>query len=482
MRITATTQAPAETGADTIAVGIFEGEGIPHDLPGAPLGGLLESGEAKAEHRHVCVAHAEGRRWILVGLGDRTAFDGEKARVAAAVVHGRAKELGTSRLCWEVPHHLDEPVIAGLVHGTALSAYRFDRFRGSKADEDAGGLQELVLSAHNDIGPAVERAAIVAEAQNVARDLQNRPANDLTPTALGEAARELAAGLEGLRVDVRGREWLAEERMGAFLAVAQGSDEEPALIELRYDGAATGPVLGLVGKAVTFDSGGISIKPASPMWNMKFDMSGGAAVVAAIAAIARLRLPVRVVGVVGATENLPSGHAVKPGDIVTARSGITIEVNNTDAEGRLVLADCLTHARDEGAERLIDLATLTGGVVSAFGNVHAALMGNDDAWCDAVRDAGEATGERVWRMPLDPAYDELIKGRYGDLINSSEGRKAQSITAASLLARFAGDVPWAHLDIAGVADGLGKPYAQKGASGWGVRLLLELAYGLADTG
>ena len=475
MRITATTQAPAETGADTIAVGIFEGEGIPHDLPGAPLGGLLESGEAKAEHRHVCVAHAEGRRWILVGLGDRTAFDGEKARIAAAVVHGRAKELGTSRLCWEVPHHLDEPVIAGLVHGTALSAYRFDRFRGSKADEDAGGLQELVLSAHDDIGPAVERAAIVAEAQNVARDLQNRPANDLTPTALGEAARELAAGLEGLRVDVRGREWLAEERMGAFLAVAQGSDEEPALIELRYDGATDGPVLGLVGKAVTFDSGGISIKPASPMWNMKFDMSGGAAVVAAIAAIARLRLPVRVVGVVGATENLPSGHAVKPGDIVTARSGITIEVNNTDAEGRLVLADCLAWAIELGAERLVDVATLTGGVVTALGGVYAGFMANDDAWAREVEAASAASGELVWRLPLHELYAEQVKGTYADLQNASADRTAHPIQGAQFLARFAGAVPWAHLDIAGVSDNLTRAYLNKGGTGFGVRLLVVLA-------
>jgi leucyl aminopeptidase len=166
---------------------------------------------------------------------------------------------------------------------------------------------------------------------------------------------------------------------------------------------------------------------------------------------------------------------VRPGDIVRARAGITIEVNNTDAEGRLVLADCLTHARDQGAERLIDLATLTGGIITTFGPVHAGLMGNDDDWCAAVAAAGEATGERVWRLPLDPAYDELIKGRYGDLINSSEGRKAQSITAATLLQRFAGDVPWAHLDIAGVADSLGRPYADKGASGWGVRLLIELA-------
>jgi leucyl aminopeptidase len=483
MRITATTQAPLETGADTIAVGIFKGEGIPHEpttgsaggARGEPLGALLEAGEAKARHRHVAVAHAEGRRWILVGLGDREALDPERARIAAAVVHGRAQELGTRVLCWEVPHKVEDPVIEALVQGTALSAYRFDRFRAPRPDEDGGGLEELVLSAHDDVGAPVERAAIVAAAQNAARDLQNRPANDLTPTALGKAARELAAGLEGLQVKVRGPEWLAEQRMGAFLAVAQGSDQEPALVELRYDGATAGPVLGLVGKAVTFDSGGISIKPASPMWNMKFDMSGGAAVVAAMSAIARLRLPVRVVGVVGATENLPSGHAVKPGDIVTARSGITIEVNNTDAEGRLVLADCLAWAIELGAERLVDVATLTGGVVTALGGVYAGFMANDDAWADAVLAASAASGELVWRLPLHELYAEQVKGTYADLQNASADRTAHPIQGAQFLARFAGDVPWAHLDIAGVSDNLARPYLNKGGTGFGVRLLVELA-------
>jgi leucyl aminopeptidase len=203
-------------------------------------------------------------------------------------------------------------------------------------------------------------------------------------------------------------------------------------------------------------------------------------VLEATAAIVQLGLPLRLVSVIGATENMIGPGAARPGDIVRSKAGVTIEFNNTDAEGRLVLADCLTHARDEGAERLLDLATLTGGIVTTFGSVHAGLMGTDDEWCTAVAAAGEATGERVWRLPLDPLYDELIKGRYADLSNQSEGRKALSISAAAFLRRFAGDVPWAHLDIAGVADDLGRPYASKGASGWGVRLLLELARTLAD--
>jgi leucyl aminopeptidase len=226
---------------------------------------------------------------------------------------------------------------------------------------------------------------------------------------------------------------------------------------------------------VTFDSGGISIKPGNKMSDMKFDMSGGAAVLGATAAIARLGLPVRLVSVIGATENLPSGHAMKPGDILRARNGTTIEVINTDAEGRLVLADCLAHAVEQGAERLVDIATLTGAIVTALGTTYAGIMGQDDAWCEEVTAAGRRAGEIVWRMPLHADYAELIKGRYGDILNAVENRRAASVTAAEFLRRFVGDVPWAHLDIAGTAWDTGKAYAAKGGTGYGVRLLVQLA-------
>jgi leucyl aminopeptidase len=269
--------------------------------------------------------------------------------------------------------------------------------------------------------------------------------------------------------------------MEAFAAVARGSDEEPALITLRYEPAnATGPVLGLVGKAVTFDSGGISIKPGAKMAEMKFDMSGGAAVIEATAAIARLGLPVRLRAVVGATENLPSGRSVKPGDIVTAANGKTIEINNTDAEGRLVLADCLCHAAAEGAELLVDLATLTGAVIVALGNTYAAVISNDDALAERVRGAGERSGEIVWRLPLHEEYDQLIKGTYADLDNAPEGRKAGTIVGGAFLQNFVGGLPWAHLDIAGSAWELGRAYVGKGASGYGVRLLVALARSYAE--
>jgi leucyl aminopeptidase len=467
VRVRSTTDAPADTGADTIAIGLFEGEKIAHDVDGV-LQALVDSGEAKAALRKVAVAHAGGRRYVLAGLGKRDEFDAERARVGAAAVVGRARELGARVLCWEVPHHVDAP---GFVEGTLLAAYEYRAYK-SASDDDGPRLEELVVSAHHDTSAEVERATIAAEAANAARDLQNAPANELTPTALAERA----AALPGVVVDAWGRAEIESAGMGAFAGVARGSHQEPRLITIRHEPAeVAGPLLGFVGKAVTFDSGGISIKPGAKMSEMKFDMSGGAAVLEATGAIARLGLPVRLVTVIGATENLPSGHALKPGDILRARTGTTIEVINTDAEGRLVLSDCLAHAIDQGAERLVDLATLTGAIVTTFGSTHAGLFGSDDAWCAEVDSAGRRAGELMWRLPLHPEYADAIKGRYGDIVNAVEDRKAASITAAEFLRRFTGDVPWAHVDIAGVAWDNGKPYTTKGGSGFGVRMLIELA-------
>jgi leucyl aminopeptidase len=477
MRVSTTTTSPADSGADTLVVGVFDGETVAHDVKGDALQRLIDSGEARTAFRHVAVAHADDRRWLIAGLGPRSQFDAERARIVAATVHGRALEIGARRLCWELPHHVDDAVAGAFVEGTVLAGYRFDRYR--KPPTNAGALEELIISAHHDVAGAAETAAVLAEAANAARDLQNTPANDMTPEALAQAAR----ALDGVAVEVHGRDFLLARKMGAFAAVAQGSDAEPAMIVMRYDGAnAGGPVLGLVGKAVTFDSGGISIKPAAKMHEMKFDMSGGAAVVQAMGAIARLGLPVRVVAVVGATENMLNGRSMRPGDIVTAANGTTIEINNTDAEGRLVLGDCITHAIELGAERLVDIATLTGGIVTALGSAFAGVMSNDDAWCAVVEGAGARTGERVWRLPLDQAYDDAIKGQYGDIMNSTTDRKAHPITAAAFLARFAGDVPWAHVDMAGVMNDLGVPYAAKGGSGFGVRLLVDVARAVADAG
>ena len=477
MDVRATTKAPAETGADTIAIGVFEDEGIAHDTPGGALGALVEAGEARAAFRKLALTHADGKRWLVAGLGKRDEFDPERARIVAGGVLGRARGLGARSLCWELPHHVSDAHAAAFVEGTVMGAYEFTMFKsGGDEDDDDPELAELVVSAHHDVAAPVETGRVVAESVNLTRDLQNRPANDLTPTALTERAREIADNHDTLSLEVMGRAEIEAAGMGAFAGVAQGTYEDPQLITLRYNGpGAAGPVLGFVGKAVTFDSGGISIKPSNKMSDMKFDMSGGAAVLGATAAIARLNLPVKLIAVIGATENLPSGRSMKPGDILRARNGTTIEVINTDAEGRLVLADCLHHAVEQGAERLVDLATLTGAIVTTLGTTYAGLMGTDDDWCEEVSAAGRRAGEILWRLPLHPEYAELIKGRYGDILNAVENRRAASVTAAEFLKRFVGDVPWTHLDIAGVAWDTDKAYAPKGGTGYGVRLLVELA-------
>jgi leucyl aminopeptidase len=474
--VEATTELPQDADADTVVIGVLDGEKIHHDVDGV-LSGLVAAGEAKSKHRHVAVAHAAAKRWILVGLGARDELDAERVRLAAASALARARELGARRLCWEVPHKVDPEIAAAIVEATVLREYRFERFKSKPAD-DNGALQALVVSAHDDLTSVVGDAEIVARAVNLTRDLQNTPANAMTPTDVANAARALGE-LEGVTVEVEGREGLQRLGMGSFACVAQGSLQEPALITLTYDGPdASGPVLGLVGKAVTFDTGGISIKNANRMFEMKFDMSGGAAVLGAIQAIAELRLPVRIIAVVGATENMPSGNAVKPGDVVTAANGTTIEVINTDAEGRLVLADCLTHAVNQGAERLVDIATLTGSIITALGNTYGGLFASDDDWAAQVTDAATSTGEIVWRLPLHPDYAKALDSETADVMNVNEARKAGSSVAAQFLQRFTADVPWAHLDIAGTAWGANKAYTPKGGSGWGVRLFVELARSL----
>jgi leucyl aminopeptidase len=482
MQISAIAQPTRTTDADTIAVGVFAGEAPPGESP-SELAELLASGEARRAFKALAVTHAEGKRWLVVGLGERGEFTAERARVVAAAARGRALEISTRKLCWELPQGLPAAIAAAVVEGTVLSDYRFDSRKSAGADADAPPkhLEALIFAGAGELEQTVSEAAVVSEAVNRARDLQNRPGNDLTPTALGEYAKALEAEVAGLSVEVEGRDGILARGMGAFAAVAQGSEQEPALITIRYDGppspapAPAGPLVGLVGKAVTFDSGGISLKPGAKMAEMKFDMSGGAAVIEAVAAIARLELPVRVVAVVGATENLPDGRAVKPGDIVTAANGKTIEVNNTDAEGRLVLADCLCHAVAQGAERIVDLATLTGAVIVALGSTYAGLLSNDDELSGRLSEAGERSGEIVWRLPLHEEYAALIKGTYADLDNAPEGRKAGTIVGGEFLSNFVGETPWAHLDIAGSAWDLDRAYVGKGASGYAVRLLVELA-------
>ena len=414
------------------------------------------------------------RRVLIAGLGKRDEFGAEQARVAAASAAARAKELGAVSLSWAAPE--GEGVAGALVEGTLLKLYSFDRFKSSQNDDSGGGLESLEICGETVDGDEVERGRIASVAANAARDLQNLPANVATPTFLAERAKEIADQHEALELELLDRDAIVERGMGAFASVAQGSHVEPRLIVLRYrPSEASGPHLGFVGKAVTFDTGGISIKPSAKMQEMKFDMSGGAAVIESMAAIAELGVPATITAVVPSTENMPSGHAVKPGDIVTAMNGTTIEVNNTDAEGRLILADALCYAVEEGAERIVDLATLTGAILVALGHTYCGLFSNDDAWCGDVEGACDASGEIGWRMPLHPEYYDLTKGQYADLTNASDQRLAMSSYAAEFLRQFVDGKPWVHIDIAGTAWGLSRNYAAKGASGFGTRLLIELA-------
>jgi leucyl aminopeptidase len=473
--VSARVGAPEETAADTRVVGVFEGESL--DDPA--LQRLIELGEAKRGLKKVAVTHEDApgggqRRVLIAGLGARDSFGPEQARIAAAAAAGRAKELGAVSVSWAAPG--GERTAAALVEGTLLKLYSFDRFKSQPNGDGPDGIESLEIAGDSVDGGEVELGRVSAVAANSARDLQNLPANVATPTFLAERATEIAEQYEALEVELLDREAIVARGMGAFASVAQGSHQEPRLIVLRYrPSGATGPHLAFVGKAVTFDTGGISIKPSAKMQEMKFDMSAGAAVIESMAAIAWLGVPATITAVVPSTENMPSGHAVKPGDIVTAMNGKTIEVNNTDAEGRLILADALCYALEQGAEKIVDLATLTGAIIVALGHTYAGLFSNDDEWCAEIAAAGDATGEIGWRMPLHQEYLELTKGQYADLTNAAEQRVAMSSYAAEFLRQFVDDHPWVHIDIAGTAWGLTRNYTGKGASGFGTRLLIELA-------
>ena len=461
----------AATGADLLVLGLTEGGELP-----ASIAAAAGANSAKSEFKSLSLLRPKGFPPVLVvGLGKPEELDPERVRVAAAVAAQEAERLEARSIAWAPPPGIDSMfALDALVTGTILAAYRFDRFKSADAD-DSPRLEALTLPVPAEFAETVESARIAAEAQNRARDLQNTPANVATPTFLAERAEEIAAASDALSVEVLGRAELEAKGMGGLLAVSQGSVEEPKLIILRYSGGS-GPKLAYVGKGVTFDTGGISLKPGAGMQEMKMDMSGAAAVLEAVAAIAELGYPLDLLAVVPTTENMPSGAAIKPGDVITQYNGKTVEVNNTDAEGRLILGDALAYAVEQGAERVVDIATLTGAVEIALGSTYAGLVCNDDALADAIAEVGEISGELVWRLPLHPEYKELMKGTVADLSNLGKKRKAGTITAASFLEEFVGETPWAHLDIAGSAWDLGRAYVGDGANGFGVRLLVELAH------
>ena len=471
------TTAAALPSDDTGTVVFVVAEGAPApDAFSAAVEAAVARGEVRTKAGHVAHLHEEAGRAIVVGVGPAAAVTAESLREAAAHATERAGAVGATTLHWILPHGLGvaaDAATAAVVEGTMLKAWSYEARRKTPA-EPGPQIESLVVVGGD--ADAAAAAQVVAGAANWARTQQHEPPNVLTPSELGIRAKTLARELAipHLEVEVQGRAFMEQQGMGALLAVSQGSSEEPALITARYRHSdAHGPRIALVGKAVTFDSGGISIKPSARMHEMKFDMSGGAVVLGALRAVAELGLPLDLTVVVGSTENLPSGNAFKPGDIITAADGTTIEITNTDAEGRLVLADCIWHARREGAEVIVDVATLTGAVVVALGSTHAGLIASDDALAGELLAAGERTGELAWRLPLHPEYATLMKSSDADLMNGSLERKAGTITGGYFLSRFTEDAAWAHLDIAGTAWGLGRPYAPRGGSAYGLRLLVD---------
>jgi leucyl aminopeptidase len=427
-------------------------------------------------------------RVLVVGLGKRDELTLERLRAAAgesarALRRAGARRLG-SLLHREVPEGANAAQAAqALAEGSLLGLYRFTRYKTSR--ESGGEVERLSLLESDGthvsaLAEAIRRGRILAEATNAARDLVNEPSNTLTPAELARRAQTMARAA-GVRCRVLGPVELRRLRMGGLLGVSRGSAEPPRLILLEYRGGRrAAPHLGLVGKGVTFDSGGISLKPAENMEAMKGDMAGAAAAISAVCAVARLGLPLRVTAVVPATENLPSGTALKPGDILTAMSGTTIEVINTDAEGRLILADALAYARRQGVSHLVDAATLTGACVVALGTIHTGAFANDGPFLDRVQTAARTAGEKIWPMPMDPEYDELIKSDIAEIKNTG-GRKGGAITAAKFLQHFVGDTPWVHLDIAGTAEAdKEKGYQPKGATGVMVRTFVQLVVELLE--
>jgi leucyl aminopeptidase len=443
------------------------------------MASILSSGEFAAGSCETVLLHQPGgfkaERILLVGVAKLTAAEVRKA-AGAAVRFAKPRKL--RELVIAIPEGLDTlAATKAIVEGAYIGDFDSDTYRSDRKDQSIEQLSLVSGSGVNQaaIEAGIREGVILGEAQNFARSLINEPGNVMTPTVLGQKAAEMCRQY-GLQCEVYGADKIKELKMGAFWGVAKGSEEPPALIVMTYEPkkAPASPVLGLVGKGITFDTGGISIKPADGMEKMKYDMAGGAAMIGAMQAIAQLKPALKVIGIVCATENMPSGSAMKPGDVLIAMSGKSIEVVNTDAEGRLVLADGLAYARQLGATHLIDAATLTGACVVALGQVNAGCFANDEDAYKHFVGAAEVSGERFWRLPLEDDYKDQIKSSIADIMNTGVNRYGGATNAAMFLKEFAEDTPWIHLDIAGLAwSDDAKPWMAKGPSGIAMRTITE---------
>ena len=488
---------PLDFQGNALVVGVYEGEAeLPpftastdKSLEGA-ISRLLSQGEIKGKAGDSVLIHTLGKlpveRVLVAGLGKAKDFSMDRVReaIAGGARHLRKagiKRAGTVLLGVAEGGLQPQEADRALAEGVILGLYTFDKYKKEKTETE---VQEFVLLADHDQGPIVERASglgrTLAEATNFARDMINEPANSLTPKELASRAEEVAReyGLEFQALDKKEMEELG---MGALIGVAQGSSQPPYLIILSYKGGGENrPAVGLVGKGITFDSGGISIKPGEGMAEMKGDMAGGAAVIAAMKAVGELKPPINITALVPATENLPSGSALKPGDILRAMNGKTVEVVSTDAEGRLILADALAYAKKLGLSPIVDVATLTGACSIALGTVRSGAFGNNQDLIERVIRAGQEAGERVWQMPMDEDYEVEIESDVADLKNVGS-RRGGAITAAKFLGHFVGETPWVHLDIAGTSQTeKEKGYLVKGATGVTVRTLVHLVLALAE--
>jgi leucyl aminopeptidase len=446
---------------------------------------LLASGEVAGKPFETNLLHKpnslKAKRLLLVSGGGAKKFSSYDLRRIAGTAVRTLKSRGIRSFAFVAPSGIPaEEAVRAIVEGAHVGNFDPDYYRSDRKDQKIDALAVVAAGDQKALEKAANEAQIIGESQNFTRDLVNEPSNRMTPTILADRAKKMCAEV-GLKCEVFGADKIKEMKMGAFWSVAQGSDEPPALIVMKYEpaGAPEKPVLGLVGKGITFDTGGISIKPADGMEKMKYDMAGGATMIGAMRAIALLKPKVKVIGIVCATENMPSGKAQKPGDVQIAMSGKSIEIINTDAEGRLVLADGLHYAKQLGCTHLVDAATLTGAVVVALGYNNAGIFTNDDDMYNRIHNANASAGEKMWRLPLDDEYKEQIRSSIADIMNTG-GRWGGAITAAMFLKEFAEETPWIHLDIAGTAwmeDQ--KPWIAKGPSGIALRSLVEFVKGFA---